>query len=51
MERRCFFLTEDSTIVCDHRLGVATNVPAQDLAPINRRRVLVEPDPEGKPNP
>jgi len=44
-----FFLTEDATIVCDHRLGVVTNVPTQNLVTINRRRVLVEPDPESKP--
>jgi hypothetical protein len=43
------FLTDDATIVCDHRLGVVTNVPTQNLVTINKRRVLVEPDPEGKP--
>lgn len=44
-----FFLTEDATIVCDHRLGIVTNAPTQNLVTVDRRRVLVEPDPEGKP--
>jgi hypothetical protein len=47
-EVKMFFLTEDATIVCDHRLGVVTNVPTQNLVMINQRRILVEPDPEGK---
>jgi len=43
-----FFLTEDATVVCDHRMGVVINQPTQNWMTINQRRILVEPDPEGK---
>jgi hypothetical protein len=43
-----FFLTEDATVVCDHRTGVVTNQPTQNWVTISQRRILVEPDPEGK---
>jgi hypothetical protein len=43
-----FLLTEDAKLVCDHRLGKVKIEPAQDLVRINERRVLVDPDPEGR---
>lgn len=43
-----FLLTEDAKLVCDHRLGKIKIEPTQDLVRVNQRRVLVEPDPEGR---
>lgn len=45
--RSVFFLTEDASLVCEHR-GVVSNAPSQDLVTIASRRVLVENDPEGR---
>lgn len=42
-------LTEDAKLVCAHELGTVSIVPSQDLVTINSRKVLVEPDPAGKP--
>jgi hypothetical protein len=36
-------------ITCDHRLGMVGVAASQDLVSIEGRRVLVEPDPEGRP--
>lgn len=41
------WLTEDATLVCDHG-GRVKIVPTQTLVRIRGRRVLVEPDPEGR---
>jgi len=42
------FITEDAKLVCAHEVGMVVNAPSQDLVTINRRRVLVERDPEGR---
>jgi len=42
------WLTEDSVIVCKHELGIVHLASSQDLVTIERRKVLVENDPEGK---
>jgi len=42
-------LTEDAVVVCTHELGRVGIVATQDLVTVERRRVLVEPDPEGRP--
>lgn len=42
-------LTEDALVVCQHELGKVGIVPTQDLVRIDGRRVLVEPNPEGRP--
>jgi hypothetical protein len=42
-------LTEDALVVCKHELGTVNLQPAQDWVTIRLRRVLVEPDPEGRP--
>lgn len=41
------WLTEDATIACDHG-GRVTNEPTQNLVRIEAKRVLVEPNPEGR---
>jgi len=41
-------LTEDALLVCAHELGHVHNEPTQSLFTIDGRRVLVEPNPEGK---
>jgi hypothetical protein len=41
-------LTEDADIRCQHVGGKVILHPLQGLVTINGRRVLVEPDPEGK---
>jgi hypothetical protein len=41
-------LSEDALLVCKHALGVVKNVPSQALVTINKRRVLVDADPEGR---
>src|SRR5438445_11372539 len=43
-----WILTEDALLVCAHELGHVNNQPTQSLFTIGGRRVLVEPDPEGK---
>lgn len=42
------FLTEDAILPCKHENGVSKNVPSQNWVTIASRRVLVEPDPEGR---
>ena len=42
-------LTEDAVLVCDHELGKVGIEPGQELVAIERRRVLVATDPEGRP--
>lgn len=41
-------LTEDAIITCQHELGLVLLVPTQGLVTVERRKVLVEHDPEGK---
>jgi hypothetical protein len=43
------FLTEDAALICNHVNGVVKIVPTQDLVTIQGRKILVEPDPEGRP--
>jgi hypothetical protein len=42
------WLTEDAELVCNHELGRIANEPGQDLVTVERRRVLVATDPEGR---
>jgi hypothetical protein len=42
-------LTEDAVLVCKHQLGHLGVVPTQALVTIAGRRVLLAPDPEGRP--
>lgn len=42
-------LTEDALIVCAHELGRVGLEPSQALVTVERRRVLVATDPEGRP--
>ncbi len=44
-----YLLTEDVLVVCQHELGTVSIQPTQDWVTISRRRVLVEPNPEGRP--
>jgi hypothetical protein len=41
------WLTEDARLVCDHRGRVSVKA-TQDLVRIEKRRVLVRPNPEGR---
>lgn len=41
-------LTQDALVVCEHELGIVKNNPTQSLVTIERRKVLVEIDPEGR---
>ncbi len=43
------WLTEDAVLVCAHELGIVNIVATQDLVTVERRRALVETDPEGRP--
>lgn len=43
-----FILSEDALLVCLHELGNIRVPPTQDLVTVERRRVLVESDPEGR---
>jgi hypothetical protein len=43
------WLTEDARLVCKHQMGTVQVVPTQSLVTIGGRRVLVTPDPEGRP--
>jgi len=42
-------LTEDAVLVCAHPVGVVSLDPSQSFVTIARRRVLIEPDPQGRP--
>jgi hypothetical protein len=42
------WLTEDALLVCKHQLGKVQNLPSQDLLTVGTRRVLIEPDPQGR---
>jgi hypothetical protein len=44
-----WWLTEDAKLVCDHRPGVVSIEASQRLVTVRRRRILVEPNPEGRP--
>lgn len=41
-------LTEDAKLVCTHELGKVDVEPTQDLVTIEKRKVLVETNPEGR---
>lgn len=41
-------LTEDAVLICNHVLGKVGNRPSQTLVTIEKRKVLVENDPEGR---
>jgi len=43
-----FWITEDVLLVCKHQLGKVSIVPSQDLVSIGSRRVLIDPDPQGR---
>jgi hypothetical protein len=42
-------LTELAKLVCLHELGAVHLDPIQSLVTVEKQRVLVEPDPEGRP--
>jgi len=42
-------LTEDAIVVCLHEKGRVSVIATQDLVTVEGRRVLLEPDPEGRP--
>lgn len=44
-----YWLTEDTTIVCQHELGHVGIRPTQTFVTIAGRRVLVSPNPQGRP--
>ena len=41
-------LTEDALLVCEHELGHVGLAPIQNLVTVNKRKVLVETDPENR---
>jgi len=41
-------LTEDARLVCKHENGAVQIIATQNLVTINRRKILVERDPEGR---
>jgi hypothetical protein len=41
-------LTEEARLVCKHEVGRITNKTSQDFVRIEKKRVLVENDPEGR---
>ena len=43
------WLTEDALLNCQHESGIVTIMPTQGLVSIERRKVLVEHNPEGRP--
>jgi hypothetical protein len=43
-----FLLTENSVIVCAHKMGHVKNEPSQDFVTIEGQRLLIETDPEGR---
>ena len=42
-------LTENAILVCAHELGTVQIKWTQDLVTVEQRKMLVEPDPEGRP--
>ena len=42
-------LTEDAVLICNHMLGTVDVPPTQNYVTVERRRVLVEINPEGRP--
>ncbi|MER0204867.1 MAG: hypothetical protein DU480_13680 [Nitrosomonas sp.] len=42
------WLTEDAILVCSHETGIVINTTTQNFVRINRRRVLVENNPENR---
>jgi hypothetical protein len=42
-------MTENAVVVCTHETGIVGIVATQKLVRINSRRVLVEPNPVGRP--
>lgn len=42
-------LTEDAVLLCQHQLGKVGLVPTQTLVTVGGRKVLVQPNPEGRP--
>ena len=42
------WLTEDALLVCAHELGQVQNITSQDFVTIEKKRVLVATDPEGR---
>jgi hypothetical protein len=42
------FLTEDAKLICAHLKGIVGIEPTQSLVTIEGRRVLVQPNPEGR---
>jgi hypothetical protein len=44
-----YVVTEDAQLICRHRLGEVQIQASQSLVTIQARKILVEPDPEGKP--
>ena len=42
------WLTEDAVLVCSHEMGIITNTTTQNFVTINRRRVLIENNPENR---
>jgi hypothetical protein len=42
-------LTEDAVLVCAHPVGIVSLAPSQAFVTIAGRRVLIEPDPQGRP--
>ncbi len=42
------FLTQDSVLLCKHKLGKVGILASQDWVTIGKRKILVEIDPEGK---
>lgn len=41
-------LTDEAKLVCKHEVGRVINKPSQDFVTIEKKRVLVEDDPEGR---
>ncbi len=41
-------LTEDALVVCKHEVGKVDIAPTQNFVTINKRRILVEDNPEGR---
>jgi hypothetical protein len=42
------FLTEDAHLICKHVMGNVSIEATQSLVTINKRRVLIKPNPEGR---
>lgn len=41
-------LTEDAVLICNHVLGKVENQPSQSLVTVEKRKVLVDNDPESR---